>query len=167
MPRPASPARLTLALLTAFSLMQSSQVGAADTAAAPAAASASASAPAATTPATAPAANTLRVHYHRKNGDEADWGVYSWEGPQEPSKKWIQDRFMFKNKDGFGAWTDIALAAGKVEIRFLLSNGYGHKNCNTDQNHPLNKDLASRGQEIWILPGSCEIFNSPPPLPAK
>lgn len=162
MPRPASPARLTLALLTAFSLMQSSQVGAADTAAAPAAASASASASAA-----APAANTLRVHYHRKNGDEADWGVYSWEGPQEPSKKWIQDRFMFKNKDGFGAWTDIALAAGKVEIRFLLSNGYGHKNCNTDQNHPLNKDLASRGQEIWILPGSCEIFNSPPPLPAK
>ncbi len=112
-----------------------------------------------------PAANTLRVNYARSGKDENLWGVYAWEGPQQPSKTWIKDRFMFNAKDangGNGAYVDIPMAAGKKEIRFLLSNEHGHKNCNTDQNHPLSADIATQGQEIWVLQASCQILNAAP-----
>ncbi len=109
-----------------------------------------------------PAANTLRVHYARSGKDENLWGVYAWEGPQVPSKTWIKDRFMFTAKNDFGAYVDIPMAAGKKEIRFLVSNEYGHKNCNTDQNHPLSADIGSNGQEMWVLQASCQILNAAP-----
>ena len=99
--------------------------------AADASASASSSANAAASNATAsesaPAANTLRIHYKRSNGDQAEWGVYAWEGPEVPSKKWIADRFMFTGKDSYGGFVDIPIAKGKIEIRFLVTNAQGYK----------------------------------------
>ena len=110
------------------------------------------------------AANTIRMHFHRIQNDVAQWGVYSWDGPQQPSAAWITDRFMFSGSDSFGGYVDIPLAAGKSAIAFLVTDGAGNKNCAADQSAPLNPDIATRGQEIWMQEGDCTIYAAPPVL---
>ncbi|MCC2970578.1 pullulanase-type alpha-1,6-glucosidase [Massilia sp. IC2-476] len=130
------------------------------------AAAAYAQQPAATaTTAAAPVApGTIRIHFRRVQNDAAQWGVYSWDGPANPSSAWITDRFMFTQSDSFGGWVDIPLAAGKTALWFLVTDGSGTKNCGADQGAPLPNDVASRGHEIWLLEGDCTVYTAPPAL---
>jgi pullulanase/glycogen debranching enzyme len=114
--------------------------------------------------ATPVAPGTIRMHFHRVQNDTAQWGVYSWDGPQHPSSAWITDRFMFTNSDGFGGYVDIPLAAGKSAIWYLVTDGSGSKNCGADQHADLNADVATKGQEIWMLEGDCTVYASQPAL---
>jgi hypothetical protein len=130
----------------------------------PADASAAATAETSASSALPAAAGHIRVHYHRAKGDTANWGVYSWLGPKNPSKTWIADRFMFEGKDGFGAYVDIALDTAKTEMRFLVSNERGAKNCGNDQTVKLNPGIASSAQEIWVLESDCAIHDKTPAI---
>ncbi|MFC0252922.1 pullulanase-type alpha-1,6-glucosidase [Massilia consociata] len=118
----------------------------------------------AATAATAVAPGTIRVHFRRVQNDTAQWGVYSWDGPANPSSAWIADRFMFTGSDAFGGYVDIPLAAGKTSMWFLVTDGNGTKNCGADQHAPLNPDVASKGHEIWLLEGDCTVYTAPPAL---
>lgn len=108
------------------------------------------------------APNTIRIHFRRVQNDTAEWGVYSWDGPLNPSSAWITDRFMFTQSDAFGGWVDIPLASGKTALWFLVTDGSGNKNCGADQGAPLNPDVATRGHEIWLLEGDCTVYTSQP-----
>jgi len=108
------------------------------------------------------APGSIRMHFHRTQNDEAQWGVYSWDGPRQPSVTWIVDRFMFASRDAFGGYVDIPLAAGKTAISFLVTDGNGAKNCGSDQQAALNGDVATAGQEVWMLEGDCTVYASPP-----
>jgi pullulanase-type alpha-1,6-glucosidase len=110
------------------------------------------------------APGSIRMHFHRVQNDTAQWGVYSWDGPQSPSPAWISGRFMFTNTDSFGGYVDIPLAAAKSAIWFLVTDGSGTKNCQADQHANLNADVYTKGQEIWMLAGDCTVYGSPPPL---
>jgi pullulanase/glycogen debranching enzyme len=110
------------------------------------------------------APGNIRMHFHRVQNDTAQWGVYSWDGPQNPSSAWITDRFMFAKTDGFGGYVDIPLAAGKSAIWFLVTDGNGTKNCGADQHADLSADVATKGQEIWMLEGDCTVYGSQPAL---
>ncbi len=122
------------------------------------------SAMAADGPAAAVAGSTMRVHYHRAKNDTSNWGVYSWQGPKEPSKTWISDRFMFDKTDDFGGYVDIAMDAKKTEMKLLVTNSAGHKNCSSDQSVKLVETLATTGQEIWVLESDCTIHSKAPAL---
>jgi pullulanase len=113
---------------------------------------------------TAVAAATMRFHYRRAQHDEAQWGVYSWDGPLNPSTAWISTRFMMSGSDSFGGYVDIPVNTSKSAIWFLLTDGSGNKNCGNDQNAPFNADIASKGQEVWLLEGSCTVHASPPAI---
>ena len=117
---------------------------------------------AASVPAVAP--GSIRMHFHRIQNDTAAWGVYSWDGPRQPSVVWITDRFMFANTDAFGGYVDIPLAAGKTAISFLVTDGSGAKNCASDQHADLNPNVATVGQEVWMLEGDCTVYATPPAL---
>jgi pullulanase len=112
--------------------------------------------------ATPVAPGSIRMHFHRVQNDTAQWGVYSWDGPQHPSSAWITDRFMMTNSDGFGGYVDIPLAAGKSAIWYLVTDGNGTKNCGADQHADLNADVATNGQEIWMLEGDCTVYATRP-----
>jgi pullulanase/glycogen debranching enzyme len=114
--------------------------------------------------ATPVAPGSIRMHFHRVQNDAAQWGVYSWDGPQKPSSAWITDRFMFAGSDGFGGYVDIPLAAGKSAIWFLVTDGNGTKNCGADQHADLSADVATKGQEVWMLEGDCTVYASQPAL---
>ncbi|AXA90587.1 alpha-1,6-glucosidase domain-containing protein [Massilia sp. YMA4] len=117
---------------------------------------------AAAAPAVAP--GNIRMHFHRIQNDAAQWGVYSWDGPQNPSPAWISGRFMFTGSDAFGGYVDIPLAAGKSAIWFLVTDGNGSKNCGADQHADLRPDVMTAGQEVWMLEGDCTVYTSQPAL---
>ncbi|MES2017885.1 MAG: alpha-1,6-glucosidase domain-containing protein [Pseudomonadota bacterium] len=110
------------------------------------------------------AAATIRMHFRRVQHDEAQWGVYSWSGPVTPSAAWISGRFMLTSTDAFGAYVDIALDVTKTSIAFLLTDGSGNKNCINDQNVAFAADIATKGQQVWMLEGDCTIYATKPAL---
>ncbi len=112
----------------------------------------------------AQAPGSIRMHYHRAQRDTAQWGVYSWDGPVTPSQAWITDRFMLNNSDSFGGYIDIPVSSSKNAIWFLVTDGYGNKNCGNDQHADFNADIASVGQEVWMLEGDCTVYASAPPI---
>lgn len=113
-------------------------------------------------PAVAPA--TLRMHYHRAQGDTAQWGVYSWDGPVNPSPAWISGRFMMTGSDGFGGYVDIPVNTTKSAIQFLVTDGSGNKNCGADQSASFAADIATAGQQVWMLEGDCTVYSAPPAI---
>ncbi|WP_229262335.1 pullulanase-type alpha-1,6-glucosidase [Duganella guangzhouensis] len=114
--------------------------------------------------ATPVAAGNIRMHYHRAQGDTAQWGVYSWDGPVTPSSAWITDRFMMTQSDSFGGYVDIPINTSKSAIWFLVTDGSGNKNCGNDQSATFNSYIATAGQEIWMLEGDCTVYNSQPAI---
>jgi pullulanase-type alpha-1,6-glucosidase len=109
-------------------------------------------------------AATLRMHFHRIQKDEAKWGAYAFEGPATPSKVWIVDRFLFTSSDSFGGYVDIKLDTSKPTIKFLVTDGDGNKNCGNDQAFTLNTNIATVGQEVWMLEGSCDVSKTVLPI---
>ena len=107
---------------------------------------------------------TVRMHFRRAQHDEAQWGVYSWYGPLKPSSAWITDRFMMTGKDSFGGFVDIAIDTSKSSIWFLVTDGSGNKNCGNDQGQDFASDIATKGQEVWMLEGDCKIYSSQPAI---
>ncbi|MBB5017985.1 pullulanase/glycogen debranching enzyme [Chitinivorax tropicus] len=108
------------------------------------------------------AAATMRVHFHRNDGNTADWGVYSWSGPKEPKTSWPQDRIKFTGQDAFGAYVDIPLDVSKSKLEFLVIDGNGNKSCGSDQHAPFASDIATKGQEVWLLEGDCKVYDKQP-----
>ncbi|HEX8954718.1 MAG TPA: pullulanase-type alpha-1,6-glucosidase [Burkholderiaceae bacterium] len=110
-----------------------------------------------------PAAN-IRMHFHRAAGVYSGYGVYSWDGPLVPDVTWIVDRFLFNNTDSFGGYVDIPINTSKSAIWFLVTDASGNKNCQSDQSAKFAPDIATAGQEIWMLENDCTIYSSPPAL---
>ncbi|SFU74103.1 pullulanase-type alpha-1,6-glucosidase [Pseudoduganella namucuonensis] len=113
-------------------------------------------------PALAPA--TIRMHFHRTQNDAAQWGVYSWDGPLNPSSAWIADRFMMTGGDAFGGYVDIPVNTAKSAMWFLVTDGSGNKNCGSDQSVNFSADIAAAGQEVWMLEGDCTVYPAQPPV---
>lgn len=120
--------------------------------------------PAASIAAAPVAAGSIRMHFHRTQGDAAEWGVYSWDGPVTPSPAWISGRFMMTGSDSFGGYVDIPVNTTKSAIWFLVTDGSGNKNCGNDQSATFSPDIASAGQEVWLLEGDCTVYNSQPAI---
>ncbi len=120
-------------------------------------------------PVTEPVASgNLRVHYHASQNDAYNWGVFSWSGPKVPSPAWITGRFMFSKTDKFGGYTDIPVDPAASSIKFLVTDGNGNKNCGNDQEKTFNANIATAGQEIWLAPSDCTIYDKIPVIsPAK
>jgi pullulanase len=110
------------------------------------------------------AAATIRMHYHRAQNDTAQWGIYAWDGPLKPSTTWITDRFMMTGSDSFGGYADIAVNTGKSAISFALTDGSGNKNCSADQSLAFSANIASAGQEVWMLEGDCTVYSAAPAI---
>ncbi|NRR30721.1 DUF3372 domain-containing protein [Oxalobacteraceae bacterium] len=107
---------------------------------------------------------TIRMHYHRAQNDANQWGIYSWDGPVNPSGAWISGRFMMNSSDAFGAYVDIPVNTAKSAIWFLLTDGSGNKNCGVDQGVNFAANIASVGQEVWMLEGDCTVYASEPAI---
>ena len=110
-------------------------------------------------------ANTVRVHYHRNDGAYSGWGVYSWAGPVNNTPTWPTPNFLFTSadSDGWGDYTDIAMAANATSISFLILNpaGGGTKDTSADMVAGVGS-LATAGVDLWVLSGNPTIYTTEP-----
>jgi pullulanase len=105
--------------------------------------------------------NTVRIHYHRTNGDYAGWAIYDWTGAKNPSPSWQQPGNPQTGNDDFGVYWDIALADGAPQLFFIVRNADGTiKNCPDD----MVLTIATQGLEIWLLQDDCTIYSQKPDL---
>ncbi|WP_183634190.1 alpha-1,6-glucosidase domain-containing protein [Niveibacterium umoris] len=106
------------------------------------------------------AAGSVRVHFQQTGATYADWGVYSWSGPVTVDTAWPGGRKKFVNTDSFGGYVDIPVDASKGKMDFLVIDGTGTKACGTDQAITFAADVATKGQEAWVV--GCSVTDGPP-----
>ncbi|MFE3069837.1 pullulanase-type alpha-1,6-glucosidase [Streptomyces sp. NPDC059247] len=86
------------------------------------------------------------LHYQRADGDHEGWGLHTWTGAAQPtdwSKPLMPVRF-----DAYGAVYEVPLAEGARSLSYILHKG-DQKDLPTDQ----SLDLATHGNEVWLLSG--------------
>jgi pullulanase len=110
-----------------------------------------------------PAAGNIRMHFHRVQNDAAQWGVYSWDGPVTPSSAWISDRFMLTQTTASAATSTSRWPPARGD---LVPGHRRHRQQELRQRPAadLNADVASAGQEVWMLEGDCTVYNTPPAI---
>ncbi|WMX47409.1 pullulanase-type alpha-1,6-glucosidase [Streptomyces roseicoloratus] len=100
-----------------------------------------------TDPAPAPQDKTTAIlHYQRADGNYDGWGLHLWTGADRPtdwSKPLMPSRF-----DAYGAVYEVPLAAGATSLSYIVHKG-DQKDLPTDQ----SLDLATYGNEVWMLGG--------------
>ncbi|MEZ0029048.1 pullulanase-type alpha-1,6-glucosidase [Kitasatospora sp. MAP12-15] len=94
---------------------------------------------------TAPA-GTAVIHYHRADGDYDGWGLHDWTGAATPTD-WTHP-LQPARKDAFGEVFDVPLAPGATSLSYILHNG-----DTKDQPADQSLDLATYGNEVWVLGG--------------
>ncbi|XEC32633.1 pullulanase-type alpha-1,6-glucosidase [Streptomyces fradiae] len=100
-----------------------------------------------TNPAPAPQDKTKAViHYQRADGNYDGWGLHLWTGAAQPTD-WSRP-LMPTRVDAYGAVYEVPLAEGASSLSYIVHKG-DEKDLPTDQ----SLDLATYGNEVWLLAG--------------
>ncbi|WP_406860552.1 pullulanase-type alpha-1,6-glucosidase [Streptomyces sp. HUAS MG47] len=86
------------------------------------------------------------IHYNRPDGDHDGWGLHLWTGAAQPTD-WSKP-LMPVRVDSYGATYEVPLAQGATSLSYILHKG-DQKDLPTDQ----SLDLATYGNEVWLLAG--------------
>ncbi|MGR8010865.1 pullulanase-type alpha-1,6-glucosidase [Streptomyces hypolithicus] len=86
------------------------------------------------------------LHYQRADGDYDGWGLHTWTGSKNPTD-WARPLMPVK-KDAYGATFEVPLADGATSLSYILHKG-DEKDLPSDQ----SLDLATYGNEVWMLAG--------------
>ncbi|WP_418956700.1 pullulanase-type alpha-1,6-glucosidase [Streptomyces tritici] len=86
------------------------------------------------------------LHYHRPDGDYDGWGLHLWTGAAQPTD-WSKP-LMPVRTDAYGAVFEVPLAEGARSLSYIVHKG-DQKDLPTDQ----SLDLATYGNEVWMLAG--------------
>ncbi|MFD5034359.1 pullulanase-type alpha-1,6-glucosidase [Streptomyces sp. NPDC058405] len=86
------------------------------------------------------------LHYQRADGDYDGWGLHTWTGAKEPTD-WAKPLPPVK-EDAYGVTFEVPLAEGATSLSYILHKG-DEKDLPTDR----SLDLATYGNEVWLLAG--------------
>ena len=96
----------------------------------------------------AAAENKAVIHYHRPDGNYADWVLYHWTGSLNPSPGWTQSRPK-DGEDGFGITWSVDLLPGAPGLSHII-----HRGDTKDPGADQFLDVGSTGHEVWFVSGS-------------
>lgn len=97
---------------------------------------------------------TVRIHYHRRNGDYESWGLHIW-GDVKDSTSW-ESPLLPSGTDGFGSYWDINMQHGD-NLHFLVHQGQ-LKDCGG------SISSSAITQNLWLVSENEEVFNEEPDL---
>ncbi|MGW0122945.1 pullulanase-type alpha-1,6-glucosidase [Streptomyces sp. NPDC003327] len=86
------------------------------------------------------------LHYKRADGNYDGWGLHLWTGAAQPTD-WSKP-LLPARVDAYGAVYEVSLAPGATSLSYILHKG-DQKDLPTDQ----SLDLATYGNEVWLLGG--------------
>ncbi|MEU0957105.1 pullulanase-type alpha-1,6-glucosidase [Streptomyces niveus] len=86
------------------------------------------------------------LHYQRADGKYDGWGLHTWTGAKDPTD-WAKPLMPVK-QDAYGVTYEVPLAEGATSLSYILHKG-DEKDLPSDQ----SLDLATYGNEVWLLGG--------------
>ncbi|MGW1865091.1 pullulanase-type alpha-1,6-glucosidase [Streptomyces mauvecolor] len=86
------------------------------------------------------------LHYSRPDGDYDGWGLHTWTGAASPTD-WSRP-LMPAGRDAYGLTFEVPLAQGATSLSYIL-----HKGDQKDLPDDQSLDLATYGNEVWLLAG--------------
>lgn len=86
------------------------------------------------------------LHHQRPDGDYDGWGLHTWTGAKDPTD-WAKPLLPVK-QDAYGVTYEVPLAEGATSLSYILHKG-DEKDLPSDQ----SLDLATYGNEVWMLAG--------------
>jgi pullulanase-type alpha-1,6-glucosidase len=95
------------------------------------------------------------VHYHRPDGNYADWNLYTWGDVDEAWQKPFPQGQPFAGEDAYGRFAWVKLKPGARDVGFLVVNGAGEKDVAADRFVD-----PSRTGEVWLKSGDAEVYPS-------
>ncbi|HNX74364.1 MAG TPA: pullulanase [Candidatus Rifleibacterium sp.] len=103
-----------------------------------------------------PLPGTLRIHYHRNDGNYKDFGLWLWDEVKTPSTDWPKGGTAFTGRDKDGAFADIELLENAAQVGFLILNtSTGDKEAGSKTLH-----VAERS-EVWVTENDDNVYDSP------
>ncbi|OKJ42397.1 pullulanase-type alpha-1,6-glucosidase [Streptomyces sp. CB01580] len=87
------------------------------------------------------------LHYYRADGDYDGWGLHTWTGAKNPTD-WAKPLRPVK-QDASGATFEVPLAEDATSLGYIL-----HKGDEKDLPGDQSLDLATHGNEVWLLGGT-------------
>ncbi|MFJ4470702.1 pullulanase-type alpha-1,6-glucosidase [Streptomyces sp. NPDC089424] len=118
--------------------------------------------PATEPPPTATSRDHAIVHYHRPDGNYADWGLYAWGDLADGESTTWPDSHPFTGRDAYGAFAYVKLKPGASHLGFLVIDEDGDKDVAADR----TIDLTKTG-EVWIEQGEETVRTERPEYPAE
>ncbi|MFD7338262.1 pullulanase-type alpha-1,6-glucosidase [Streptomyces violascens] len=91
------------------------------------------------------------LHYARPDGDYDGWGLHTWTGAASPTD-WSKP-LMPTGRDAYGVTFEVPLAQGAASLSYIL-----HKGDQKDLPDDQSLDLATYGNEAWLLAGQAKYL---------
>ncbi|WP_180686642.1 pullulanase-type alpha-1,6-glucosidase [Streptomyces gossypiisoli] len=113
-------------------------------------------------PPTASSRDYAIVHYHRPDGNYADWGLYAWGDLADGESTTWPDSHPFTGRDAYGAFAYVKLKPGASTVGFLVIDKDGNKDVAADR----TIDVTQTG-EVWIEQGKETVRTERPEYPAQ
>jgi pullulanase len=104
-----------------------------------------------------PAEGTARIHYYRPDGVYDGFELHVWEDADE-NVSW-EDGLDIAGESDYGVFWNIKLKPDAQKVGFII-----HKGDEKDPGPDMFLDLASRGNEVWIISGSDQIYSERPDI---
>ncbi|HEY3479336.1 MAG TPA: alpha-amylase family glycosyl hydrolase, partial [Streptomyces sp.] len=108
-------------------------------------------------PPTAVSRDYAIVHYHRTDGDYADWGLYTWGDIADGESTTWPAGHPFTGRDAYGAFAYVKLKPGASSVGFIVVDKNGVKDTDADR----SIDLTTTG-EVWAEQGSPDVATTAP-----
>lgn len=96
---------------------------------------------------------TLRIHYHRPDGEYGPWNLWIW--PQGSEGK----AYEFDEEDDFGRVATVELPGTHKRVGFIVRTNEWKKDIEADR---FVEEFSSGFAEIWLQSGDPTIYSAPP-----
>jgi pullulanase len=107
---------------------------------------------------------SIRIHYHRPDGNYSGWTVYAFDNTTENTGNYGGGPVQVTGTDSFGAYFDVGVTAGAQEVGIIIHNPTAPGGDQKDTPNNLFVDPATQGIEFWAYSGIAKLYTTAPSL---
>jgi pullulanase len=109
-------------------------------------------------------ASSIRIHYHRPDGNYTGWTVYAFDNTTENTGNYGGGPVQVTGTDSFGAYFDVGVTTGAQEVGIIIHNPTASGGDQKDTPNNLFVDPATQGIEYWAYSGIAKLYTAAPSL---
>ena len=110
------------------------------------------------------AANTVRVHYHRTDGNYSGWTIYAYLDTTENTGGYSAGPVPVTGTDSYGAYFDVGVIAGAQNVGLIIHNPTAAGGDVKDPGVNEFVDPTTEGNEYWAYTGIGKLYKTQPNL---